>query len=235
MLIRAVFTMAGSGCYRALFALQRGEIHRLDVEEDHPGRHTIGAQVVNGDVDGEPVIGLDDSEGEAVPLQWIGRVEKEFANLGRGHPSEIRWRQGDALRIGNDVTKDLVVVAEAKPVVVGVVSPQVPIHGVRHRIDIADAADFPGPDAQPRDVAAAADLALVIPKMLRLLITHRGRMVLRFGCAPIGGRGGVPGYDGALGRPVLNRAQEHALPFVSQLATPVRMTLTAPRISCWPS
>lgn len=228
-LIHAVLAMAG-GRYQCRFVIvQRGEVHRLDVEEDHPGRHSIGSQMIDGDQNGESVFALHYAEGEAVPAQRIRGIQQQFADLVRLPRTEILWRQSDHGRVRDDVTVDLVVVTERKPVMVGVMSPHVAVHRVRHRLDIAPALDLPGSDAQPGDIATEADLAPVIPKVLRLLVTHGRRVALRFGGAHICSRGRTPGNDGAIGCPVVNwypRTCPHPS-FVGQQRHPEpQMTLT---------
>ena len=70
----------------------------------------------------------------------------------------IGRRQRDGLRVGDDVSVDLVVLTEGEPIMVRIVAAHMGVHGLGHCVDIAYAHDFPDADAQPWDIAAEAGL-----------------------------------------------------------------------------
>ncbi|SIJ75732.1 Uncharacterised protein [Mycobacteroides abscessus subsp. abscessus] len=166
--------------------------------------------MIHGSEEREVVLALDDSKGEAPPLQRTRYVDDMATYLIDRHVP-LRYRgEFDVGRIADRMPDELAVVGALEPASEGVVPAQIRVEGMVHGGDIAI----------PRNVTAGYDLPgkiqpgtvafVVITKMLSLHVADRHRT---HRCLPgfLGGRGsGVPGrYRARIQRPFIKCANRY--------------------------
>src|ERR1700757_1894306 len=93
----------------------------------------------------EVVRALNETEPEAIPLQWIGRCQYKIAPFGWCHLAMPDRHKINVGRITDGMPNDGLRIAVLEPTVVGAVPTKVRVDDVTHRSDIAPTWYVPRP------------------------------------------------------------------------------------------